>query len=131
MNVLLLVTAFSISEPPTVKGFTPDPPKVKGFVYEPPAVKGFEAKQKSVKVAAVGFHIHQCPLCGTEWSHSDNSSGDVGKHTCPSCNNVLPGNWMPSQRGMRIVESSYQIEPRQYAPMSFPATRYSFPSANR
>lgn len=138
MNSLILLATFAIGEPPAVKGFVPEPPAVKAFVFEPPAVKGFvqqKPKSEFVKVVDSGFHVHQCPNCSREWSHSDSSAGDVQKHTCPSCGNVLPGNWIPTQRNVKIVESSYSPPVSRpavvYQPLSYSVPRYSFPSANR
>lgn len=63
---------------------------------------------QTVRVEAKGEHVHVCPKCSTEWSHSDLSAGSVNDpvaraaHTCPACHTLLPGFWVPAQRNTRI-----------------------------
>lgn len=85
-----------------------------------PAAPPVPRPAAKMKVAAAGYHVHACPYCHAEWSHSDESKGDLAKHTCPDCGKVLPRPWYPSQRGTSIV--TVQAAPAR------PPVRYAAPA---
>lgn len=149
MVTFILAAMLTLSEPPVVQGFKPslpavsrfEPPTVEGFrpKIDPPTVEGFSPaksiekpvieKPGMIRLVSPGYHIHKCPSCSTEWSHSDHSSGDVAKHTCPSCNKLLPGDWPVYMKGVRLVESSAisPTSPAQY-PQAIGSPTYNMPS---
>lgn len=52
-------------------------------------------------IDAPGWHVHECPLCHSEWSHKDTNKGNVDAHTCPGCGSLT---FDPSIRGVRLNE---------------------------
>ncbi len=73
-------------------GETPDPPPI---VYDEPNVAWsrvpdpppivWQAEVVKTTAAAGPLHSHQCPRCGSQWSHGDDQHGIAQSHRCPSC----------------------------------------------
>lgn len=64
--------------------------------------------QYTEKQGAIGWHVHRCPDCGHEWSHTDVNKGNAPAHTCEGCEKLLPWPWKVYQENTRIVVRSIQ-----------------------
>lgn len=86
----------------------PKPAMVAKATYEYPPPRILVKSTVTSKVKDNGQHVHKCPSCSTEWSHSDNNVNNRAAHTCPNpeCGKLLPPGWAKSEHNKAIVQTT-------------------------
>lgn len=91
--------ALTMPLPPDLQRMEPRlglPPVLSRFA--PPARPTLSISQAKPAQGAA-LHSHRCRSCGTVWSHTDASFGNVADHSCPKCGKV---EWTPMRPDGRL-----------------------------